>query len=173
MLRKTVGAVLLAAFLIASANAAGGDGKPQVNILKKNRVTNRGGNCGYCAAETVALHYGHEGLRGFADRNRGRAAGGHEGLKQILLDCNLDFVAIRDNTYSAFVRRHVRAGRPVIVHGENHIVVVVGWHDDKVQVIENARRGGAVLKRWSHSTFRKWWSGRAYAVMPPKMRKER
>lgn len=172
MLKKLVCLNVLAALVVAAAVGAAGDGLPQVDIKKGNRVANKGGNCGYCAAETVALHHGNEGLRGYADKNKGQPAGGHEGMKQILLDCGLDFVAINDRNYLSFVERHVKAGTPVIVHGENHIVVCVGWHADKVQVIENDHEKGAVLERWSHQTFRQWWSGRAYAV-PPQKKKEK
>lgn len=172
MLKQLVAFFALAALIVAAAIGAADDGKPQVDIKAANRVANKEGNCGYCAAETVALHHGNEGLRGYADKNKGMAAGGHEGMKQILLDMGLDFVAINDKAYASFVQRHVRAGTPVIVHGENHIVVVVGWHSDKVQVIENNHEKGAVLERWSHQTFRQWWSGRAYAVPPPKKKEK-
>ena len=57
-----------------------------------------------------------------------------------------------------------RKKHPVVIHGENHIVVLVHYAPPVIKVIDNAGPGKGLVRLWTVEKFDKWWSGRAYVI---------
>jgi len=142
-----------------------------VNIQQENRILNTDGNCGYCSFETVCRFHGIKRGYGLASKNIGKGIGGHKGCIKLMIDMKLKHRYIFDKKNTDFLAYWVGTKKyPVIVQGDNHIVVLVHYSETKkdtlIKIINNTGEHKGLVKIWSKKEFFDWWSGRAYVVLP-------
>jgi hypothetical protein len=137
-----------------------------VEVAPWCRVRNDGGNCVYCAFETLARHHGLRRWYGLAAAHRGEGVRGHGGCLAVLRASGLRYAAARGRDDTRFLARHVMLRRyGVVAAGHGHALVVVEWGPYRVGVIDNL--GGPETRYWTREEFLGWWDGRAYALIPP------
>jgi hypothetical protein len=138
-----------------------------VFIPKKDRILNKGGNCGYCSFEMACRYHGIRRGYGIAAKNPATGLGGHKGAIALIRKLKLKHGYIYDKKNTNFLLYWVAHKRyPVVVHGEDHIVLLVHYAPPLIKILDNTGSGAGVVRVWPEEKFVKWWSGRAYVVLP-------
>lgn len=138
-----------------------------VHIAAEDRILNNGGNCGYCSFEMACRFHKIKRGYGLAAKNPATGMGGHKGCKELIKKLKLRHRYINDKKNTDFLAYWVGDKKyPVVVHGDNHLLVLVHYAPPMIKVIDNTGPGAKLVRVWSEEKFTKWWSGRAYVVLP-------
>ena len=123
---------------------------------------NVGGNCVWCAAESIYTGAGHEEFRGVFQR--ALKAGWHGAdMGDVLGYAKRDGVETTSQRSggTAILFAAVRNGTGAYVQGSGHAMALVGIDSDRVVLLDNNPPSFPGVEVWSRQRFESWWEGAA------------
>lgn len=136
----------------------------QVNIATKNQVSNKSNACGWCALETLGLHYKIKSLYGVTARKvGGDGLTSQWMLRDELVRLKVPHTFSEPGTYnSTLLYDSLSRGQAVIVSlllqpDRGHSVIVTNITDRYVEFLDSNKVG--VLQRMPKQQFNHYWTG--------------